>query len=210
MASTDDVASGLLTAGVATVHEAQGRRGLINGVRLVSGPAFCGPAITVAIPAGDNLGIHLALERVERGSVLCVASGGKGQFGVVGELIVEAAHAAGFAGLVIDDGVRDVDLLRVPPSVAAAGVTARGTVKRRYLSLLAPVAIGGTLINPGDWVVGDADGVCVIPAEAVTAVVAAAKARVTREDGIRVQLVAGEPTTRVLGINASLEDHRGS
>jgi 4-hydroxy-4-methyl-2-oxoglutarate aldolase len=207
MDSSDETAATFVAAGVATVHEAQGRRGLVSGVRLVSGPAFAGPALTVAIPAGDNLGIHLALERAQPGSVLCVASGGRGKFGVVGELIIEAAHAAGLAGLVIDDGVRDVDRLRVPPSVAAVSVTPRGTVKRRCLSLHAPVALGGTLISSGDWVVGDSDGVCVIPAEWVAAVVAAAQSRVVKEEGIRERLRAGEPTTRVLGIHAWLE-HR--
>jgi len=207
MASSNEMAANFVAAGVATVHEAQGRRGLIDGVRLVSGPAFAGPAFTVAIPAGDNLGIHLALERAQPGSVLCVASGGRGKFGVVGELIIEAAHAAGLAGLVIDDGVRDVDRLRVPPSVAAVGATPRGTVKRRCQSLLAPVALGGTLINPGDWVVGDSDGVCVIPAERVAAVVEAAQSRLVKEEGIRARLRAGEPTTRVLGVHAQLEHH---
>ena len=207
MVSSDELAANLIAAGVATIHEAQGRRGLIEGVRLISGPAFAGPALTVAIPAGDNLGIHLALATAQPGSVLCIASRGGGKFGVVGELIVEAAHAAGLAGLVIDDGVRDVDRLRVPPSVAAVGRTPRGTVKRRYLSLAAPVALGKTLVSPGDWVVCDSDGVCVIPADAAGAVAEAAQARETKEDGIRERLRAGEPTTRVLGIDAGVEHH---
>lgn len=208
MVSSDPTSAALVAAGVATVHEAQGRRGLIDGIRVIAGPAFAGPAMTVAIPAGDNLGIHLALERAQPGSVLCVASGGRGKFGVVGELIIEAAHAAGLAGLVIDDGVRDVDRLRVPPSVAAIGSTPRGTVKRRCISVLAPVAIGGTLINSGDWILGDSDGVCVIPVDTVAAVVEAAQSRVAREDAIRERLRAGEPTTRVLGIHADVEHRR--
>lgn len=205
MVSSDEMAANLVAAGVATMHEAQGRRGLIERVRLISGPAFAGPALTVAIPAGDNLGIHLALERAQPGSVLCVASAGRGMFGVVGELIIEAAFSAGLAGLVVDDGVRDVDHFHVPPSVAAVGVTPRGTVKRRCLSLLAPVALGGTLINLGDWIVGDADGVCVIPAETAVAVVQAAQSRVFKEEGIRERLRAGESTTRVLDIHRQFE-----
>lgn len=204
MLSPDETASTLIAAGVATVHEAQGRRGLVDRVRLISGPGFAGPAVTVSIPAGDNLGVHIALERPRPGSVLCVASHGRGIFGVVGELIVEASRAAGLAGLVIDDGVRDVSQFSSPPSVAAVRVCLRGSVKRRWLSLNEPVALGGTIISPGDWVVGDADGVCVIPSHMVDTVIAASKSRLAKEETIRKRLRGGEPTLHVLGLGKML------
>jgi 4-hydroxy-4-methyl-2-oxoglutarate aldolase len=192
--------------GVATLHEAAGRRGLVHAIRLLVGPAFAGPAATVAIPAGDNLGIHVLLAEAPAGSVACVASAGQGRYGVVGELIVEAARAAGIAGLVLDDGIRDAELLAAPPSIAARGIVANGTVKRRHLGLGVPVALGGVLVRPGDWVVVDTDGACVIPADRLPAVLSAAEARVRKEDTIRDALRAGETTITVLGLGTLLSD----
>ena len=198
-------ARALAAFGVATVHEAQGRRGLLTGVRLLVGPAFAGPAETAAIPAGDNLGIH-ALFRVARpGTVACIASAGEGAFGVLGDLLQTAAAERGLAGLVIDDGIRDMAQLAPPPSIAARGISARGTQKRRVLALNQPVALGGMLIRPGDWVVGDQDGVCVIAADRLDAVLVAAAARTRKEDGIRAELLRGRTTADVLGLEPLLE-----
>lgn len=198
-------ARGLVAFGVATVHEAQGRRGLLAGVRLLVGPAFAGPAETVAIPAGDNLGIH-ALFRVARpGTVACIASAGQGAFGILGDLLQTAAAERGLAGLVIDDGIRDMAQLAAPPSIAARGVNAQGTQKRRHLGLNCPVALGGVLIRPGDWILGDSDGVCVIPAERLDAVLAGAEARTGKEEGIRAELLRGRSTADVLGLERLLD-----
>jgi 4-hydroxy-4-methyl-2-oxoglutarate aldolase len=194
-------AAELIALGVPTLHEANHRRGLMRSMLLLIGEGFAGPAETVGIPAGDNLGLHLALERAEAGTVLCVASRGKGLYGVLGELVMEAARVRGLAAVVIDDGVRDIERLSAPPAIAALGICSRGTVKRRALSLAAPVGIDGVLVRPGDWVVGDRNGVCVLPADGVDAIIAAARARVEREDTLREEIRRGVPTTRVLGLH---------
>ena len=191
--------------GVATAHEALGRRGLLNGVHLMVGPAFAGPAATVFIPAGDNLGIHAAFRDASPGSVVCIASAGQGAFGVLGDLLQAAANVRGIAGIVIDDGIRDLAQLAAPPSIAARTVSSRGTQKRRVLSIREPVAVGGVLIRPGDWIVGDRDGVCVIPAARLDDLLAAARARTDKEDGIRKALLQGRTTVDVLGLSDLLE-----
>jgi 4-hydroxy-4-methyl-2-oxoglutarate aldolase len=173
----------------------------MRSMRLLVGEGFAGPAETVAIPAGDNLGLHLALERAEAGAVLCVDSRGKGLYGVLGELMMEAARVRGLAALVIDDGVRDIERLSAPPVIAALGICSRGTFKRRTLSLGAPVGIDGVLVRSGDWVIGDRNGVCVLPADGVDDIVAAARARVAREETLREEIRRGVPTTQALGLH---------
>jgi 4-hydroxy-4-methyl-2-oxoglutarate aldolase len=197
------MADRLCALGVATLHEASGRQAVVRDVRLLAGGAFAGRAITVALPAGDNLGIHLALEAAVPGSVLCVGSAGGGTYGVVGELLLASARARDVAGLVIDDGIRDLPLLVAPPSVAARGVSAHGTVKRRLRQPVgAPVSVGGVLVRAGDWVVGDADGVCVLPAADVDAIVGRAVERERHEAQLRERFERGEPSRSVLGLPA--------
>jgi 4-hydroxy-4-methyl-2-oxoglutarate aldolase len=201
---TESLRAELVELGVATLHEAGGRRGLVSGVQVMVGPAFAGPAVTVCLPAGDNLGIHLALEAASTGSVLCVASAGQGLYGVLGDLLLAAARAAGVAGIVIDDGIRDIADLHAPPSVAARSVSAQGTIKCRVRQGVgASVALGGVLIEQDDWVVGDRDGVCAIAAYDIADVLARGHARVCKEDGIRVRLEQGEPSRRVLRLTGS-------
>jgi len=206
MASDIERAAELVSFGVPTLHEANHRRGLMRAMRLLVGEAFAGPAHTVAIPAGDNLGIHLALERADAGDVLCVASGGRGLFGVIGELIAEAARARGLAALVLEDGVRDIERLSPPPVIAALGITSRGTIKRRAGPLSVQIAIDGVLVRPGDWIVGDRNGVCVLPADALGDIMASARTRVQREDSLREEIRRGVPTTQVLGLHRQKEE----
>jgi 4-hydroxy-4-methyl-2-oxoglutarate aldolase len=194
----------LLDLGVATLHEAAGRRGLIEGVRLLVGNAFAGPAVTVALPAGDNLGIHLALEAADAGSVLCVGSAGRGVYGVVGELLLEAARARRLAGLVLDDGIRDSAKLEPPPSIAARRLAVQGTLKRRIRSPVgADVALGGYLVRPGDWVVCDRDGTLVVDAAEVASVADSARTRLEREREARESLRGGQPSRTVFGLPAA-------
>jgi 4-hydroxy-4-methyl-2-oxoglutarate aldolase len=204
--SADAIATRLVAFGTSTVHEALGRRGLMEGLSIRVGGPFAGPAETVAIPAGDNLGIHALLARANRGSVLCVASGGRGVFGVFGDLLLEASRARGVAALVIDDGIRDLVELSPPPAIAARSISSRGTVKRRILSLDAPVAIGGVLVRPGDWIVGDTDGICVVPAAHLEQLLIAAQARVDKEAGIRAALIAGHTSVNVLGLSSLIKE----
>jgi 4-hydroxy-4-methyl-2-oxoglutarate aldolase len=199
----EETAAALVAFGVATLHEASGRRGLAAALRLLVGPPFAGRAVTVSIPAGDNLGIHLALEAADPGSVLCVASAGAGIYGVTGDLVQEAARARSLAALVIDDGVRDIELLSAPPSVVARGVRTHGTVKRRVVSIGAPVALGRVLVRPGDWVVGDHDGVFVVADTVVDDVLARAGERETKEARLRERLQAGASTVDELGLGSA-------
>lgn len=205
---TDGVADRLRALGVATLHEASGRGPVARGMRLLAGEPFAGPAVTVTLPAGDNLGIHLALAAAAPGSVLCAGSAGGGAYGVLGELLMASARARGVAGLVIGDAVRDLHRLDAPPSVAALGVSAHGTVKRRVRGRVgAATSVGGVLVRAGDWVVADADGVCVVPAHDLERILDSAVAREERESAVRVRLEAGEPSTSVLGLSAYDVNH---
>jgi 4-hydroxy-4-methyl-2-oxoglutarate aldolase len=203
-ASLAETAKALVGFGVATVHEALGRRGLARGLRLLVGGPFAGPAITVALPAGDNLGIHALLSGAAPGAVACVASEGKGTFGVFGDLLALVARERGLAGLIIDDGIRDASTLHAP-SIAARGIAAAGTQKRRFLSIHEPIALGSVLIGPGDWIVCDGDGVCVVPTAQLEGLLAAAAARTTKEEGLRVELGRGRTTVDVLGLTRLIE-----
>jgi 4-hydroxy-4-methyl-2-oxoglutarate aldolase len=182
------VSEALVQAGVSTLHEASGRHGLLAGLRLMVGEPFAGQAVTVSIPAGDNQGIHLAFKEAFAGCVVCVASAGRGLYGVTGDVLQEMARDRGIAALVLEDGIRDVAELKHPPAVAALGVTSRGTIKRRVRSMGDPVGIGGTLVCPGDWVVGDRDGVCVIPKDGLAVTLEEAVARNEREARLRQQI----------------------
>jgi 4-hydroxy-4-methyl-2-oxoglutarate aldolase len=201
MASANPIPSELLGLGVATLHEASRRRSLLAGIRLLVGGPFAGPAVTVAIPTGDNLGVHLAIEAAQAGSVVCIASAGRGLYGVVGDLLIEAARARAMAGLVIDDGIRDLAKLTAPPSVAARGVAARGTVKRRIRQPVgSDVSVGNVLINSGDWVVCDQDGILVLPESTAPSVVEQAVMRVRKEATSHAQLAAGLTSPLVFGL----------
>jgi 4-hydroxy-4-methyl-2-oxoglutarate aldolase len=186
-----DTASILVELGVPTLYEAAGRRGLMEGVRLLTGAPFAGRAQTAAIPAGDNLGIHVGLREPRVGEVFCVASAGQGNFGVIGELLVEQLRSAGWTAVVLDDAARDIELLNPPPSVAARRVCSRGTVKLRSGRVGNDVSLGGILVRQGDWVVGDQDGVMVLPESRRDAVVVAAQARFEKEIRIAELVRAG-------------------
>ena len=133
--------------------------------------------------------------------MLCVGSAGAGVYGVFGDLLHASAGALGVVALVIDDGIRDVERLPPAPAVAARGASAHGTLKRRLRSRVGePVSVGRVLVHSGDWVVGDHDGIHVIPADAVEAVLAQAEAREVKEDGLRPLLEAGQTSRAVLGL----------
>ncbi|MGC0367460.1 4-hydroxy-4-methyl-2-oxoglutarate aldolase [Rhodococcus sp. 27YEA15] len=175
----------LLKLGVPTLYEAAGRRGLASGLKLLVGVPFAGQAHTAEITAGDNLGLHHGLMATNpTGDVYCVASTGKGRYGAIGDLLVEQLRAGGWQAIVLDDGIRDLDSLEAPPAIAARGVCSRGTVKRRTGQVGGNISLGGILVQPGDWIVGDRDGVVVIPDSRVTDVLVAAETRLSKETRI--------------------------
>jgi 4-hydroxy-4-methyl-2-oxoglutarate aldolase len=192
-------ARALLALGTATVSEASGIACACDGsVRAVwSGAALCGPAYTVRCRPGDNLPIHHALERVRPGEVLVVDTA-RHVAGYWGEVLAVAAQARGVAGLVTNGGVRDLDALeRLRFPAFAAGTDLRGTVKHEQGDLQVPLVVGGVPVRPGNIVLGDRDGVVILPAEALATTLHAARARQAHEAQVIEALRQGRSTVEI-------------
>ena len=195
--------------GVATVHEAQGRTGLMRPyMRPVYAAAkVAGPAITVSCQPGDNLMIHAALDLCQAGDVLVVTTTSESTDGMFGELLAVSSRARGVVGLVIDAGVRDVtDITAMEFPVWAKAISAQGTVKATPGSVNIPVVCAGAAVRAGDVIVGDADGVCVVPRRAAVEIARLGTERVAKEEKARQRLRGGELGLDFYGFRARLSE----
>jgi 4-hydroxy-4-methyl-2-oxoglutarate aldolase len=191
-----------LALGSATLGESGGRPMRARIRQAWPGARLAAQAVPVQCTPGDNLAIHVAVASAPRGSALVVDVGDVTERGYWGEVLTTGAEARGLAGLIIDGGVRDVEQIEAHGfPVFSAAVALKGATKQHPGTVGSPVTVGGVTVLLGDWVVGDRDGVTVIPGGSVQEVIEAGRAREQKEREMFEKLRAGSTTVELLGID---------
>jgi 4-hydroxy-4-methyl-2-oxoglutarate aldolase len=198
----------LAALGVATVHEAAGRTGIVDLplIRVVPGSSAAGPARTALCAPGDNTMVHALVAHARPGEVLVLTSAEAAPVAFVGDLLATQARAQGVAAMLVDGAVRDLDeLADLGLPIWTRFVRAQGATKGEIGELDVPVVVGGVEIRPGDLVVMDGDGAVVVPADRVGAVLPAARERADRESAVRQRYRDGELSYDLQGLRALVE-----